>query len=136
MERKAICACGQLTLSVEGDPVMVAACHCLACQKSTGSVLAVSAYFNNEQVINIYGESRCFVRKGDSGLSGRSHFCPYCGSTVFWHAEFMANHTGVSVGCFADPDFPSPQYSAWNQTQHHWLTCLAQIKASDTQKFD
>ncbi|MFN2470768.1 MAG: aldehyde-activating protein, partial [Gaiellaceae bacterium] len=36
--RHAACSCGQLRLTVEGEPVRVSICHCLACQRRTGSV--------------------------------------------------------------------------------------------------
>ena len=135
MERKASCSCGQLGIVVEGEPSMVAACNCIECQKRTGSVLGVGAYFKDEHVTETYGKSSSYERQGDSGLNGKSHFCPNCGSTVFWHAEFMKNHTGVAVGCFADPNFPAPKYSAWNHTRHKWVSYPENVMCSDTQEF-
>ena len=43
--RHAACSCGQLRLTVEGEPVRVSICHCLACQRRTGSVFGVQARF-------------------------------------------------------------------------------------------
>ena len=47
--RRASCSCGQLTVEVEGDPVRVSICHCLACQRRTGSVFGVQARWPREQ---------------------------------------------------------------------------------------
>lgn len=44
-ERIASCSCGQLTARVTGEPVRVSICHCLACQRRTGSVFGVQARF-------------------------------------------------------------------------------------------
>ena len=30
--RRAACSCGQLQVTIEGDPSRIALCHCLACQ--------------------------------------------------------------------------------------------------------
>ena len=49
-DRRASCSCGQLQLTVRGDPVLVAACHCLECQRRTGSAFGVQAFYPQEQV--------------------------------------------------------------------------------------
>ena len=51
------------------------------------------------------------------------HFCPECGSTVFWEPERVPHLIGVAVGAFADPSFPQPQQSVWTDNKHVWL-CL------------
>lgn len=68
-ERTASCSCGQLTARVSGDPVRVSVCHCLACQRRTGSVFGVQARFRSGDV-RITGESRAFVREADDGGQG------------------------------------------------------------------
>jgi hypothetical protein len=53
------------------------------------------------------------------------HFCPGCGSTIFWEPERIPHLIGVAVGAFADPSFPQPQQSVWTNNKHAWL-CLPQ----------
>ena len=48
--REASCSCGQLRLTVEGDPVRISMCHCLACQRRTGSAFGMQARWPKEQV--------------------------------------------------------------------------------------
>jgi hypothetical protein len=43
--RTASCSCGQLTVVTAGDPIRVSVCHCLACQRRTGSVFGAQARF-------------------------------------------------------------------------------------------
>jgi hypothetical protein len=136
MERTASCGCGQLTIRVEGEPQLVIACSCLKCQRKTGSVLSVSSYFHDNQVLEIQGDSRSYEVNNDSGLKVGREFCPACGGTVHWKAQFLAGHTGVPVGAFADPDFPEPTYAGWGQSKHHWVTFPEHCKISDTQKFE
>ena len=58
--RRASCLCGQLTVEVEGDPVRVSICHCLGCQRRTGSVFGVQARWPREQV-RIDGDATEYV---------------------------------------------------------------------------
>ena len=43
MNKSAACSCGQLQVTVEGDPMRIALCHCLACQRRTGAVISNQA---------------------------------------------------------------------------------------------
>ena len=48
--REAACSCGQLRVAVEGEPVRISMCHCLACQRQTGSAFSMQARYPNERV--------------------------------------------------------------------------------------
>ncbi len=135
MNRKATCACGQLSITVSGDPKSVAACNCIQCQKRTGSVFGVSSFFNDEQVIEVSGESTRWSRVAQSGLNIDANFCPKCGSTVFWKPEFLKNYTGIAVGCFADDAFPEPRVSVWNASRHNWVSFPEHWPSSENQEF-
>ena len=80
-ERFASCRCGQLTAMAEGDPVRVSVCHCLACQKRTGSALSAQARWEAE-CVQVEGKSSQWVRTADSGQQTTYHFCPECGSSL------------------------------------------------------
>ena len=72
--RTASCSCGQLTVTTQADPGRVSLCHCLACQRRTGSVFGAQARFRRAEV-QIQGESRAYVRVGDEGSRITFHFC-------------------------------------------------------------
>jgi hypothetical protein len=115
--RHAACSCEQLRLTVEGEPVRVSICHCLACQRRTGSVFGVQARFDAEQV-TIEGRSRQYIRVSDDGEKCAFHFCPDCGATVFYAPETSPGIVAVPVGAFADPSFPAPTRSVWEERRH------------------
>ena len=48
--RDAACSCGQLRVRAEGDPFVVSICHCLSCQRRTGSAFGMQAGFRADQV--------------------------------------------------------------------------------------
>jgi hypothetical protein len=118
--RQAACSCGQLRLAVGGEPLQVSICHCLACQRRTGSVFGVQARFDAEQVTT-EGASRQYVRVSDDGGKCVFRFCPHCGATVFYTAESSPDVVGVPVGAFADPSFPEPTRSVWEERGHSWV---------------
>jgi hypothetical protein len=67
------------------------------------------------------GPSKIYLRGSDSGRKIELHFCPACGSTVFWNAEFVPDLIGIAVGAFADPSMPWPTLSVWEMTRHPWV---------------
>ena len=119
-QRLASCSCGQLTARVEGDPVRVSMCHCLACQRRTGSVFGQQARFRRDAV-TLAGASTVYVRVGDEGSRVRFHFCPQCGATVFYEPEGLDEYLAIPVGAFADPGFPPPTVSVYEERMHAWV---------------
>lgn len=121
MPRTAACHCGSLTLSCEGEPAKISLCHCLDCQRRTGSLFSVAAFYPRERVRVAAGEAASFRRPSASGFDVTFHFCPRCGSTLWWTPERLPHLAGVAAGAFADPDFPMPQQAVWTKDRHHWL---------------
>jgi len=125
MNRTARCRCGQLAVTCEGEPVRVSVCHCLECQKRSGSAFAVQARWPDGQV-TVSGESKVWQRIADSGRKATYRFCPVCGSTMAYVVEGWEGVTAVPVGNFSDPDFPAPKFSVWEQRKHEWVAVLGE----------
>jgi hypothetical protein len=119
-ERVATCRCGQLRVTCTGEPVRVSVCHCLECQKRSGSAFAFQARWPDAQV-ETAGTFSTWSRTGDSGKSATFRFCPTCGATVAYTSEAMPGLTAVAVGAFADPSFPPPHYSVYEERKHGWV---------------
>ncbi len=120
MERTAQCHCGQLKAIAAGEPDRVYVCHCIACQRRTGAVVHSGAAFPKDRV-RIEGEQKIYARMADSGFEIRFHFCPDCGTSVFWEGDRNPATYGIAVGTFADPSFPTPTSSGWEIYRHPWL---------------
>lgn len=118
--RTARCACGALAAVCEGEPARRSVCHCLSCQRRTGSAFSLNSSWADEQV-RIEGESKVWERTGEEGRWARSHFCPTCGTTLFWRIELRPGFVYVAVGCFADPTFPQPEVAVYSERAHPWL---------------
>jgi hypothetical protein len=123
--RTATCRCGQLRAECVGEPVRISVCHCLACQKRTGSAFAAQARWPDAQ-ITISGKSSSWVRTADSGRKITYRFCPDCGSTVAYAIEGTPGITAIPLGAFADPAFPSPRFSVYENRKHSWTAVLGE----------
>ena len=118
--RHAACSCGQLHLTIEGESARISMCHCLACQRRTGAVSSNQARFRREQV-TFTGKATTWNRTAESGNVVTFHFCPTCGSTVYWESESFPGYVIVAIGNFADPNFPAPTVSVWEESRHPWV---------------
>lgn len=128
--RTAACSCGQLSATVSGEPIRVSICHCLACQRRTGSVFGAQARFAAAQVA-VQGSSTEYLRVGDEGSHARFRFCPHCGATVYYTIDEMPGDVAIPVGAFADPHFPPASISIYETRMHAWLGLPADISHID-----
>ncbi len=96
-------------------------CHCLDCQRRTGSAFGMQARWPKDRV-DIAGRFAEFVRSSDAGEQRTFCFCPDCGATVFWTTEGSPDAISVAVGAFADPSFTQPTVSVYGSRRHRWLS--------------
>ena len=123
---KASCRCGQLKATATGEATRVSACHCLDCQKRSGSPFAVQARWPEEQVAT-EGDSRTYVHFADSGNRITHHFCPQCGTTVHYRIEGKFDGlVAIPLGAFDDPYFLRPRFSVWESRKHDWVEILGE----------
>jgi hypothetical protein len=125
--REAACSCEQLRLTAEGDPVRISICHCLACQRRTGSAFGMQARFPADRV-RIFGRYADYVRTSGEGEERTFHFCPACGATVFYKTADAPDVIAVPIGAFADPSFPTPTVSVYESRRHPWVSVPDGIK--------
>ena len=121
MVRQAACACDGLRITLKGDPEKVSSCCCIQCQRRTGSFFGVTAFFTDEQVVTIQGTSNVFRRIGESGHPLEFHFCPACGSTIYWYPRARAGRIAIAAGAFGDAEFPPPERMIWTEHRHPWV---------------
>ncbi|MEZ2131925.1 MULTISPECIES: GFA family protein [unclassified Sinorhizobium] len=114
------CACGALALTLPEQSRLVVACHCLDCQRRTGAPFGVGAFYPADAVA-ISGAAKEFTRDGASGGKVHIYFCPNCGSSVYWTADKLPSMIGVAVGALADPNYPAPVLSIFEQSKHDWV---------------
>jgi hypothetical protein len=128
INRIAACSCGQLNATVTEGPIRVSICHCTDCQRRTGSVFATQARFRKDAV-KIAGSSTQYIRLDDEGRKKATfHFCPHCSAILYWQLEAEEGMILIPVGAFADPGFPTPTVSVWEEDKHAWVSLPENIE--------
>ena len=116
------CVCGAVRYRTEGRPLRTSACHCMFCQRRTGSAFGLGAYFDDAQVKILRGELRRYEHRSDeSGRRMVFEFCPRCATQVTWTVEAMPGTRAVGVGTFDDPKWLKPDRFSWVRSAHPWI---------------
>jgi hypothetical protein len=90
------------------------------CQRRTGAPFGVGAFYPAEVVVTA-GATKQYTRAAASGAKVQTYFCPNCGSTVYWKADNLPGFFGVAIGALADPNYPPPVRSIFEQSKHIWV---------------
>ena len=98
---------------------MMVQCHCLDCQKSTGTGHTSSAYFNSDDV-TVVGDASAHSVVADSGNKMTRYFCPTCGSRLYGTNNERPGLISVQVGCLDDHSWFTPQAVFYASRQHDW----------------
>jgi hypothetical protein len=125
-KRTAHCACRQLQAEADGEPLIVSMCHCTECQRRTGSPFGLGAWYAKDKV-RVRGETKIFARPIED-RTVTNHFCPNCGGTVLWEASKREGLIAVAVGMFADPTFPQPVRSIYEEMKHPWIAFTGKME--------
>ncbi|HTT96624.1 MAG TPA: GFA family protein [Rhizomicrobium sp.] len=118
--RRAQCSCGQLRVTCDGEPAKVSLCNCNECRRRTGSAFGIAAFYPREKIA-VEGSASKFRRNSDSGFPVLFHFCPACGSSVYWEPQRKPDMIAIAAGAFADPNYPMPEQSVSDELRHAWI---------------
>lgn len=58
---------------------------------------------------------------GESRRRATFRFCPECGSTLTFVIDALPGLTAIAMGGFADPQFPAPEFSVFENRKHAWV---------------
>jgi len=124
------CACGAVRYQVQGEPIFVNNCHCLLCQRQTGSTSVVNAFYESERVGVTRGE---LTEHGLAAGSGGEHVirrCAACGTALFSHYPRVGRlGTAIRVGSFDDPSPFRPTAIVFTSSKMPWVALPEGIPA-------
>jgi len=142
------CCCGDTWLTLRGEPERVIICHCIYCQRKTGSVANNSSWWIEDQIVDQNIDNVQLFNDTPANPGCDYYFCKRCGSTVFWRPNVKAGdyvspdgsivtvekgslpgHIAIAVGGFGDPDFPAPTDEYPLQSKHHWMPVIVKDEA-------
>ena len=116
------CLCGAVRYRVEGEPAMVAVCHCRTCQRNTGSAFSTNLAMPREAV-TISGDALASfeTRAGPAGTPFQRSFCSRCGSPVCAQGEAYPGIVFIKAGTLDEPGAVQPTVQLWCSEQRPWV---------------
>ncbi len=113
------CLCGEIKYSISKEPIRMAQCHCVDCQKATGTGHVSQAFFEDEAV-SIQGQAATYATTADSGNINTRHFCSSCGSRLFSTNSGRSGIIGVAAGSFDESNWFKPQVVLYTDYKKTW----------------
>lgn len=114
------CQCGGVRYEVDGALHFSAVCHCPSCRKAAGAPLVGWAMFEIAAVTCDRSTTKVF--ESSEGVS-RS-FCPACGTTLFFEADFLPGLMDITTESLDDPDAARPTAQIWTKNETECVKTL------------
>lgn len=112
------CQCGTVRYRIQGQVRRLNVCHCLDCQKQSGSAFGMSLVIEPGGFSLETGRLREFVTTAASGREKVCAFCPECGVRIY-------NRTGqlmsVKAGTLDDTSWLRPDAHYWTNRRQAWV---------------
>lgn len=130
VERTGGCSCGALRYRLASEPMFVHCCHCLNCQRQTGSAFVINLLIEADRVEVLQGTPRAVDVPRDDGRPQRIFRCPNCQIAVF--SEYSSpNVRFVRGGTLDDPTTITPDVHIYTRSKVGWVTLPSQTPAFD-----
>ena len=113
------CICGSVRYQC-GPAVLSYKCHCLDCQRASGSAFVALFWSLSDQFSFRSGEPHFHHMTLDSGRKISRGFCPSCGSPVVAKLSSLPQVIGVIAASLDDPSQYTPQYETWTSRAQSW----------------
>ena len=121
MVREGGCSCGAVRYRVSGDPLFVHCCHCLNCQRQTGSTFVVNVLIEADRVELLAGDPQVVAVTRDDGSSQRIFRCASCQIAVYsdygWPELLF-----VRAGTLDAPSAVTPDVHIYTRSKAPWVT--------------
>jgi hypothetical protein len=124
------CACGTVRYRLSSDPLFVHCCHCLNCQRQTGSAFVINLLIEAERVeILAVAPQPVDVSRDDRSVQ-RIFRCPRCQVAVF--SEYSRPGVWfVRGGTLDDPPGGTPNVHICTRSKVGWVTLPEGVPAFD-----
>jgi hypothetical protein len=127
-EREGGCSCGEVRYRLTAEPMFTHCCHCLNCQRQTGSAFVINLLIEAGRVEVTAGEPRAVDVPRDDGSAQRIHRCPSCQVAVF--SEYTRPEVlFVRAGTLDDPSGVAPDVHIYTRSKVPWVTLPGSVPA-------
>jgi hypothetical protein len=122
------CSCGAVRYRLASDPLFVHCCHCLSCQRQTGSAFVINVLIEADRVELLAGEPQPVDVPRDDGSTQRIFRCPTCQIAIFSEYE-RPEVRFVRAGTLDDPRRVTPDVHIYTRSKLAWVTLPESVPA-------
>jgi hypothetical protein len=128
IEREGGCACGEVRYRLASEPLFVHCCHCLNCQRQTGSAFVINVLIETDRVELLAGEpqSVSVPRSGDK--KQKIWRCPTC-QTALYSQYTTSRIRFVRAGTLDEPSSVAPDVHIFTRSKLPWVTLPDSVPA-------
>jgi hypothetical protein len=131
------CACGEVRYRLTSEPLFVHCCHCLNCQRQTGSAFVINLLIETDRVELLAGEPEPVKTPRGGGKNQVIWRCPTC-QTALYSKYTTPRIRFVRAGTLDDPSRYEPDVHIFTRSKLPWVTLPESAPAFnvyyDTQK--
>jgi hypothetical protein len=114
------CACGAVRYRLTSDPLLVHCCHCLNCQRQTGSAFVINVLIEADRVEVLSGDPQPIDVPRERGKQ-RIWRCPTCQIALF--SKYTSPKMRfVRAGTLDDPAAVEPDVHIFLRSKLPWVT--------------
>lgn len=126
------CLCGEVSYVAEGQPIVVAQCHCEECRRLSGTGHTVGAMFISEAV-NVSGNLSEFRYISEKNSEVTKVFCASCGSPIYGTNTRIPGHLTLTLGTMDDADGLQVEVVIFERDKPHWDQLGGDVVSFETQ---
>ena len=119
--REGGCACGAVRYRLTSEPLFTHCCHCLNCQRQTGSAFVINLLIEADRMALLAGDLQPVDVPRDDGSSQQIFRCPSCQVAVF--SEYGGGTVRfVRAGTLDEPSEVTPDVHIYTRSKVGWMT--------------
>jgi hypothetical protein len=115
------CSCSTVRYRLKSAPMFVHCCHCLDCQRQTGSAFVLNALIETDRIERLSGEPIPIAMPTDSGRPHDVYRCPECLTAVWSDYGRRPSLRFVRVGTLDDPKLLPPDVHIFTRSKQPWV---------------
>jgi hypothetical protein len=122
------CACGAVRYRLTSEPLFVHCCHCLNCQRQTGSAFVINLLIEADRVELVAGEPKPVDVPRDDGSMQRIYRCAICEVAVY--SEYARpEYLFVRGGTLDEPRAITPDVHIYTKSKVDWVVLPDSVPA-------
>jgi hypothetical protein len=128
------CVCGSVRYTCTGEPERVTICHCLWCQRRTGTAFGTEVVFQGENVEFSGIEPASYRHVSDeSGRWLETYFCARCGSNLGFTLQAAPGLRTVPAGTLDHPEWLNAKQTkfrhVFTRSRRAWSEVTSEVEA-------